>query len=215
MKIADIRALNLRENEVEQEGWMVAYADLITLLFIFFSLMLSISVISKAKFELLTHQFNQKSTASLLELKKHLDEEIQKQNLQTQVQTQISEEGLKVQFNESVLFGSGDATLNPGTGQTISKFSHLLATMPDGFHLAIEGHTDDRPIHSAAFPSNWSLSASRAVNVLHLLESQGIAAGKMMVKAYADTRPVGNTVKTPDSQNDFRAQNRRVTLLIY
>lgn len=191
--------------ESDTEGWLVSYADLITLLFIFFSVMLSISVVSKAKFDLLTKQFNQNSTASLVELKKHLDKEIQNQKMESQITTQIGDEGLQIQFNEKVLFGSGEAVINEAGVLMLQAFAKLLTATQSQFHLAVEGHTDDRPIHTAQFKSNWSLSASRSVNVLHLMSSSGMDEKRMMVRAYADTRPAAND----------RNQNRRVTLLVY
>jgi len=194
--------------EEATEGWMVSYADLITLLFIFFSLMLSISVVSKARFELLTNQFNKSSMTSLVELKKRLDAEIQSQNLQSQVVTDITDEGLQVQFSEGVLFPSGEAAINETGNQVLKRFIHILSGIEQKFHLAVEGHTDNRPIHTDAFPSNWALSAARSVNVLHYFASQGIEEKKMMVRAYADTRPT----KGDDAA---AAQNRRVTILVY
>lgn len=206
-----LRARSVHDKtEQDQEGWLVSYADLITLLFIFFSVMLSISSVSRAKFDLLTRQFNQASTTSLLELKKNLDAEIQKQQLQTQVETEFSDEGLQIRFNEKVLFASGDASLNDDGSRTLAQFAKLLSQSTSGkdaFHLAVEGHTDSRPIHTAAYPSNWALSASRSVHVLHFLASHGLNEKNMVVRAYADTRPL--------SQDAVSARDRRVTLLVY
>jgi chemotaxis protein MotB len=191
----------------DQEGWLISYADFITLLLIFFALMLSISAVSKAKFELLTHQFNQASSASLVELQKQLNAEIQRQHLESQVSTQISDEGLQISFNESVLFASGEAAVNEGGQGVLKAFARVLTGVDKNFHLAIEGHTDSRPIHTERFPSNWSLSAVRSVNVLHLMAAQGLDERKMMVRAYADTRPAA----APGSLS----QNRRATLLVF
>lgn len=204
-----------RREEGEQEGWVVAYADLITLLFIFFSLLLSISVLSRAKFELLTNQFNTTSTTSLIELKNQLDLEIQKQQLQAQVTTQLGDEGLLIQFNEGVLFATAEAELNERGKQILSRFSSSLRGIEKQFHLAVEGHTDSRLINTPAFPSNWSLSSARGVNVLHYLRSEGIDEKKMMVRAYADTRPKRSLEPSGDQEIDAMAQNRRVTLLVH
>jgi chemotaxis protein MotB len=203
-----IRPKTRRREDPDQEGWMVSYADLITLLFIFFSVILSISNISKAKFESLTRQFNQNTHNSLTELQGALDSEMARSGLQGQVRTVFSDEGLQVQFNEAVLFETGDARINQSGLPVMARFAKILKGMGDGFHLAIEGHTDDRPIHTAEYPSNWSLSATRAVNVLHFLAEQGVEAKRMMVRAYADTRPVSTDANQ-------RSLNRRVTLLVY
>lgn len=198
------------KSDHEQENWMVSYADLITLLFIFFSVMLSISSISRAKSELLTREFNQASTASLASLKKNLDQEIQKQSLQSQVETQISDEGLQIRFSEKVLFASGEAELNPEGRRALGHFAELLSGATqgqDGFRIAVEGHTDSRPIHNARFPSNWELSAHRSVHVLHFLAAHGISEKSMVVRAYADTRPLSPEAVSPG--------DRRVTLLVH
>ncbi len=197
-----------RSKADDGEGWMVSYADLITLLFIFFSLMLSISVVSKAKFELLTDQFNRSSSASLVEMKKTLDTAIQNQQLKSQVTTGLTDEGLQIQFSEEILFPLGEARLNEMGIGILKKFIQILAGIEKKFHIAVEGHTDDRPIHTAIFDSNWSLSAARSVSVLNLFVAQGIDAKKMMVRAYADTRPI------PGSETSS-AKNRRVTVLVY
>ncbi|MGZ3707935.1 MAG: OmpA/MotB family protein, partial [Bdellovibrionota bacterium] len=66
----------------------------------------------------------------------------------------------------------------------------------------------DRPIHTEQFSSNWALSAGRAVNVLHFISANGIDERRMMVRAFADTRPVATVAEN-------RAQNRRVTILVF
>lgn len=218
------------QTDPDQEGWMVSYADLITLLFIFFSVMLSISSISKAKMELLSHQFNKNNTTSLTELKESIDTEIKKQNLQAGVSTAMTDEGLQVQFNERILFPLGEATLRPEGLGLLKQFAKILTGLNKDFHLAVEGHTDHRPIHTAAFPSNWELSSSRAVNVLHYLSENGVDEKKMVVRAYADTRPLADTEKaSPQNQGtsevisnpgnpnseDSIARNRRVNLLVF
>ncbi len=200
-----------QESEQDQEGWMVSYADLITLLFIFFAVMLSISSVSRAKFDLLTNQFNQASSTSLVELKKHLDKEIQRQQIQAQVETEISDEGLQIRFSEKVLFASGEAELKGEGSHMLGLFAKLLAKIDEGFHLAVEGHTDSRPIRTAEFPSNWDLSAKRSVNVLHFLGAHGVSEKKMVVRAYADTRPLAKA----GADVDLGAKDRRVTLLVY
>lgn len=192
------------DSDADQEGWLVSYADLITLLFIFFAVLLSISSISRAKLDLLTNQFNQASSSSLAEIQKTLDTEIKKQGLQGQVETQIGDEGLQIRFSEKVLFASGAAAIGSEGGKILGQFARILAGIPDQFHLAVEGHTDSRPIRTAEFASNWALSSSRSVNVLHSLAASGVKDRQMMIRAYADTRPLGD-----------QARDRRVTLLVF
>lgn len=199
----------------EQEGWMVAYADLITLLFIFFALMLSISAVSRMKFDRLSSELNKSSTTSLSQLKQQLDAEVQAQGLGSQVVTQMTDEGLQVEFNESLLFGSGDAVVNPAGQSALRSLGLILSPkVSDQFALAVEGHTDSRPIQTREFPSNWALSSARAVNVLHFLSTLGIPERRMTVRAYADTRPIAAPTDASASSEAW-ARNRRVTLLVY
>ncbi len=201
--------------EPDQEGWLVSYADLITLLFVFFALMLSISSVSKTKLDLLSHEMNQKSVSSLTMFKQQLDQEISKQNLAASVSTEITEDGLKVQFNERILFGLGEATMSSDGKQVLSEFSKILSGIKEKFSLAVEGHTDSKPIHTATFASNWALSSARSVNVLHFLAQNGVDEKRMMVRAYADTRPLENSTVSKSSSEENQAKNRRVTLLVY
>ncbi len=207
-----LRIKQRRREEGDQEGWIVAYADLITLLFIFFSLLLSISVVSRAKLEMISQQFNQAATTSLTQFKKDLDAEIQRQGLASKVSTQLTDEGLQVQFSEGVLFATADASLNSGGTSVLQPFGKLIKGMGKDFRVAVEGHTDSRPIHSREFPSNWALSSARAVNVLHFLKEGGVDEKKLMVRAYANTRPLP---KAKEDEESILAKNRRVTILVY
>ena len=207
-------------DEADQEGWLVSYADLITLLFVFFAILLSISTVSKAKLEMLSHEVNQENVSSLSEIKKELDQEINKQDLNSQVNTQMTNDGLQIQFNERVLFGLGDAKMSSEGSKVLQQFCHTLAEIKGKFYLAVEGHTDSKPIHTAAFPSNWALSAARSVNVLHFLAAHGVDEKRMMVRAYADTRPLKSSPESDPASDqaatgDAEAKNRRVTLLVF
>jgi len=201
----------------DQEGWLVSYADLITLLFVFFAILLSISSVNRAKLESLSHEMNQESVSSLSQLKQELEEEIKKQNLSSQVSAEMTNDGLQIQFNERILFGLGEANMSLEGSHVMMQFCHTLAGIKGKFNLAVEGHTDSRPIHTAAFPSNWSLSAARAVNVLHFLAENGVEEKRMMVRAYADTRPLGESARPSETAptTDAEAKNRRVTLLVF
>ena len=78
-----------------------------------------------------------------------------------------------------------------------------------GSHLRVEGHTDDIPIRSAAFPSNWELSAARAISVTRYLEEHGIATARLSVAGYGEFHPLA-----PNSGAASRAGNRRVEIVV-
>lgn len=210
-RLASLRSR--RVDEGDQEGWLVAYADLITLLFIFFSLLLSVSVISRSKFEWMSKQFNESSSANLAEIEKRIEQQVKQAGLQDKVSVQLGDEGLHIRFSETLLFSVGESDLNPSGLHALDGFSAVLKSIPPDYRIAVEGHTDDRPIQTAKYASNWSLSAARAVTVLHYLEHHGFRRDRLMVRAYADTRPVAGA---PNADSEvLRAKNRRVALLVY
>lgn len=115
--------------------------------------------------------------------------------------------GVTVEINDSILFSPGQATLHPLSVKAMRAIAEVLA--PTDFPITIEGHTDNVPINTAQFPSNWELSAVRATTVLRLFADTGVVADRLTAIGYADTRPV-----EPNLLADGRARNRRVTILI-
>jgi chemotaxis protein MotB len=109
---------------------------------------------------------------------------------------------------DRVLFDSGSAELRSDGRAVLDALAPSLVTLPN--RIAIEGHTDDRPIASAVFPSNWELSTARASSVLrYLVNTYGFSASKLAAAGYADQRPLAEN----DSDAN-RAHNRRVELVV-
>lgn len=115
--------------------------------------------------------------------------------------------GVTVEINDSILFALGQAVLEPTSSRAMRAIAQVLA--PTDFPITIEGHTDNVPISTAQFPSNWELSAIRATTVLRLFADSGISPARLTAIGYADTRPV-----EPNDLPEGRARNRRVTILI-
>ena len=115
--------------------------------------------------------------------------------------------GVTIEINDSILFSPGQALLQPALVKAMSAIADVLA--PTDFPITIEGHTDNVPINTQQFPSNWELSAVRATTVLRLFADSGVAPERLTAIGYADTRPV-----EPNLLVDGRARNRRVTILI-
>ncbi|MEJ2229581.1 MAG: OmpA family protein [Nitrospirales bacterium] len=119
-----------------------------------------------------------------------------------------TERGLNIRINDEALFSSGSARMNPQIQEFIDLIASLVKDLPN--LIAVEGHTDNQPIHSAAFPSNWDLSTSRANSLIrYLTEHHQLAANRFTSTGYAGTRPVESN-DTPDGQ----AANRRVELIV-
>lgn len=115
--------------------------------------------------------------------------------------------GVTIEINDSVLFPAGQAKLQPASMSAMRAVAEVLANTD--FPITIEGHTDNLPINTPQFPSNWELSALRATTVLRLFNEGGVGAERLTAIGYGDTRPL-ETNMTPEG----RARNRRVSILI-
>lgn len=115
--------------------------------------------------------------------------------------------GVTIEINDSVLFPAGQAKLQPASMSAMLAIAEVLARTD--FPITIEGHTDNLPINTAQFPSNWELSAVRATTVLRLFNDGGVGAERLTAIGYGDTRPVETNTTA-----EGRARNRRVSILI-
>ncbi|MBL8446043.1 MAG: flagellar motor protein MotD [Zoogloeaceae bacterium] len=115
--------------------------------------------------------------------------------------------GISVEINANVLFATGEAALG---GQAIPSLQAVAGVVAGGtFPIVIEGHTDDTPISTYRFPSNWELSAARASSVVRLFAESGVSPSRLTASGYGDQRPVAENLS-----EQGRARNRRVTLLM-
>ena len=115
--------------------------------------------------------------------------------------------GVTIEINDSVLFSAGQARLHPASISAMGVIAQVLASTD--FPITIEGHTDNIPISTPQFPSNWELSAMRATTVLRLFNDGGVGAERLTAIGYGETRPL-ETNTTPEG----RARNRRVSVMI-
>jgi chemotaxis protein MotB len=114
---------------------------------------------------------------------------------------------LEVEIKSSILFPSGSAQLAQAAFPMLEELARILAAFPNPIH--VEGFTDNVPIRTVQFPSNWELSAARAASVVHLFTKYGVAPERMAAIGYGEFKP-GADNATPEG----RAQNRRVILVI-
>ncbi|HWP95361.1 MAG TPA: flagellar motor protein MotB [Syntrophomonadaceae bacterium] len=118
------------------------------------------------------------------------------------------ERGLVISFKDTLLFASGSDELTPRAREIISGVGGALRQLPN--YIRVEGHTDDLPISSGKFASNWELSVMRAANVVHVLgEGAGIPPDRLSIVGYGQYRPL-----VPNDDNLSRAMNRRVDIVI-
>lgn len=114
---------------------------------------------------------------------------------------------IEVEINTSILFPSGSAKMQERSVPILEALSHILAAFPND--LRVEGFTDNLPIKSQVFPSNWELSAARAASVVRLFSAEGVAPERMAAIGYGEFRPLASN-DTPQG----RIKNRRVVVVI-
>lgn len=238
-----------RYGEHEKENsdrWLLTYADLITLLLIFFIIMYTISSTNAKKFEQVSaslraalgnnpsseHLDTSGANNSLIQMdlnapppstvagslteqqqmdmvEKKVNELIEKENLKGEVEVSKEERGLVVSITSQILFESGKAILTPESYVIIEKIGKILLAIP-GNHIKVEGHTDNDPINTREFPSNWELSSARATNVLRILiDKSGLNPEMLSSSGYGEFRP-----KVPNTTPGNKAKNRRVNIVI-
>jgi len=115
--------------------------------------------------------------------------------------------GVTVEINANVLFAVGDARLNPDAVAALRAVAQVLGATE--FPVTVEGHTDDTPIATAQFPSNWELSAVRASSVIRLFVEAGVTPQRLTAAGFGEQRPVADNATL-----EGRARNRRVAILI-
>lgn len=118
------------------------------------------------------------------------------------------EQGVTLKISDAVLFDSARATLRESASSMLIRLAATLQESGDAL-VAVEGHTDDRPVLNREFRSNWELAAARAYAVTHFLIGQGLAAERLRAVSFADTRPIAD-----NETSEGRAANRRVELRV-
>ena len=114
---------------------------------------------------------------------------------------------LEIEINTDILFPSGAGVFSPAAEPVLDKLAEVLKPFPNP--IRVEGHTDDRPIRTAAFPSNWELSAARAASVVHQFTKQGIDPLRLEIVGFGEFHP-----RQPNDSNEGRNANRRVAILV-
>ena len=151
-------------------------------------------------------QLNEHEASGLLEdraLLEELNEAIAAEGLQDLIGAEIDGRGVVVRVDGQVLYQQGEADLKTEAASMLTRIAGLVKGTE---HLVmIEGHTDDVPIRTARYPSNWELSTARAISGMQFLVDNGVEAERVGVAGYADLRPL-----EPNDSPDHRAANRRV-----
>lgn len=209
---------------------MTTYGDMVTLLLTFFVLLYAFSIIDAQKYIQISNSLrcalggnvgvlnqgtslNTKGslagiTQPMKETFKQLQGIVGKQGMQGKVELSMNSLGITISFKEKLFFNIGSADILAEAYPILDDVGAVLKGQT--FPIRVEGHTCDLPIKNSKFPSNWELSAIRAVNVgKFLIERDGVAAERLSTAAYSQYRPM-----VPNISEANRARNRRVDIVI-
>ena len=221
---------NKEDEHEDSHRWVVSYADFITLLFAFFVVMYAISSVNVSKYKSLSEGMqsafnnkdqnkstiatdNQKDGPNTKQTKgKYIDglDQLNKSLSQLEdgdYKINRQEGWIELDIKAGSLFQPGDAEVKP---EALIKLMQLAGKIKDlDFPIIIEGYTDNVPIETPQYPSNWELSATRAATVGRILNSYGVATNRILVTGYGEQYPVADNFT-----ESSRSQNRRVNIII-
>lgn len=223
---------------INHERWMVSYADFVTLLFALFVLLFSMSSLDVKKYDILVKSLQQAfgvmpGSISVLPnpvagdpdnpsiippviplpaqygmLKQKIEARLEKEGLKNAVNVNFEDRGMVISLKDTAFFDSGSDQLKKTAFPALVAIAQELEKMNN--RLRVEGHTDNVPINTAQFPSNWELSAARASSMLRfLLIHTKIPADRYSIGGYGQYYPIAS-----NGTAEGRAKNRRVDIVI-
>jgi chemotaxis protein MotB len=217
------------------ERWLLTYADLITLLMVFFVMLFAMSKTDVQKFNALAASLKRAFNVNVLQGQQPVSispdnggsslNVIKQQNLQeiqrildqvrqaiaatpNQISAQATKDGIAVTISGALLFYNGTNQIKPDGIKLLNSLATYLKGLPND--MRVEGHTDDIPVQSAQYPTNWELSAARAVAVVrYLMDTDGLAPKRLSAVGYGQYQPI-----VPNDSREHREANRRAVLVI-
>ena len=220
------------DSRPKHDRWLVSYAEFVTLLFAFFTTLYAISSVDAQKLDTMAEALSlafdpsgeaalpllDSTDATLLEAAARARE---LEGLRDQLATHLADDiagdlvdvhldgrGLVISLHEAGAFATASAELAPAARELVATVG--LAVRDLGNIVRVEGHTDDRPIFTQRYRSNWELSTARATSVVaFLVEDVGIPSERLTIAGYGEFRPVA-----PNDSDPNRARNRRVDIVV-
>jgi len=223
LNLRDLHRKTELDTHTEDQEWLLTYSDMITLLLAFFAVLIAVSYVDLNLWEQmkqgLRSEINKQENVQtpLAEVKKDLDEKLTDEREAELVDITLDREGIKLFFNSSSFYNSGEANLLPTGQQIIDKVTQAMNDLGYyKFKVDVEGHTDNVPINTPVYPSNWELSVARASGVVKYFIQEGIEPERIKASGYADTKPIVPHVdETGVDIVENRALNRRIVIRIY
>lgn len=222
--------------DVPKGAWLTTYSDMVTLVLCFFVILFSMSAVDATKFEqvvlsmrdalgvlpgaripqeaatmdpdVLRQQLIEEETDSMKDLYDALTQFVQESGIAASVGVSQELQGIVLRFSDSVLFDLGSADLKDDAREILSRVALFIREHP--YHLRVEGHTDNLPIHTQRFPSNWELSTARSTTVVrYFQDGELLEPERLSAVGYGEFRPL-----MPNDTEHNRALNRRVDMVI-
>lgn len=216
-------ALPPKEFEEDKEDWLTTYADAITLLMAFFVMLLSFTKYDIPALEEAAAAFKvtigkqDQATSPIQLLKLDVEDVVYNMQADQVVKVEKDDKGVVIELSSSAFYKPGSADIRDEAAPVLVKISQTLKAprfLP--YVIDVEGHTDDDPIATDKFPSNWELSAVRATRVVRFFAEQGIDAIRMKATGFAEIHPKApnrDAEGKPIKEN--QTKNRRVAVRVY
>jgi chemotaxis protein MotB len=197
--------------------WLIIYTDMVSNLVIFFLMLYGLTWLSNDDKAIAAASFREafsgergavENTVQNIDATKETEKHIEDKVRQEFRDVEVTEERIKIILPSPVLFDSGSAVLKAGTRTSLHEIAGLVKNT--GNRLVVEGYTDNIPVHSQEFPSNWELSSARAFGVIqYFLDKEQIPPSQLSAMGYGEFRP-----KSPNDTEENRAKNRRIEISI-
>ena len=217
----------IEEEEPSAPFWMATFSDMMTLLLTFFVMLVAMSSVEVKKFEEALSYFTgrrglmdqegvmagimgiagQQDTRERAESYEEIAHDLQQQGVAHSVTVDLTERGIRLTVLDSIAFAPGSVVLHDRAREVLARVAEVV---PPAMSVEVEGHTDDVPIATATYPSNWELSAARAAAVVRFLSGEpgALPPDRYVAVGYGEFRP-----RVANDSPDHRALNRRVTVL--
>ena len=217
-------------------AFMTTWGDMCTLLLCFFVMLLAMSTIDPAKFNVAASSFqnalsgvlesypsvmitkdiliprlggDEQNKRMAVDAALKIREVVRKEGLEDAVKVKVTESGIAVKLSDPIGFDIGESEIKPDLIPTLKIICEIINRVPST-QIRVEGHTDDLPIKSYKFPSNWELSSSRALNVVKFMASSGrIEPSRLSAIGYGEYRPL-----VPNTSVENRKMNRRIEIFV-
>lgn len=209
---------SLRYKEISGgDDWLTTYSDMMTLLVCFFVLMMGVSEVNVDSYEKIKKEMSTSFGGTYedpyAKMADKLEEVISVEKLGNEIKLNSKGSGITLIFQGQLLFESGKAQIRPEASLVLQKISDVITSDTEKLFIVVEGHTDNIPINTEQFPSNWELSAGRAARIVREFETFGVNKEKMVAVGMGESKPLKANLNEDGTANyENMSLNRRVVV---